>query len=124
MNILGREINFRRSVQANCEIADICPDKDISKFNVVINGDYRTAQTAAAHFMAAMNKAYEDYANFIDPKHKANPITERQLLMLDNEDFNNLFVEALRVFADDGKVTVEAEPVKKKEDGAERNESA
>lgn len=113
MKVFGKEVNFRRSVQSNCEIAEICPDGDINKFNILINGDYKTAQTAAARFMAAMSRAYEDYANFTDPEHKADPVTERELMMLDSDEFNDLFLAALAVFSADGKTTVETEPVKK-----------
>ena len=118
MVVFGKEVNFRRSVQANCEIAEICPDGDINKFNDLINGPYKPAQTAAARFMAAMSRAYEDYANFTDPEHKADPVTERELMMLDGDEFNDLFPQALSVFADDGKTTVETEPVKKTENEA------
>ena len=118
MVVFGKEVNFRRSVQANYEIAEICPDGDINKFNVLINGPYKTAQTAAARFMAAMSRAYEDYANFTDPEHKPDPVTERELMMLDGDEFNDLFLQALNVFADDGKTTVETEPVKKTENEA------
>lgn len=115
MVVLGKDIKFRRSVQANCEIADICPDKDINKFNELINGNYPTAQKAAATFVVALNRAYEDYANYIDPAHEPDPVSIREIMMLDNEQFNDLFMEALKVFADDGKTTVETEPLKKTE---------
>lgn len=115
MVVLGKDIKFRRSVQANCEIADICPNKDINKFNELINGNYPTAQKAAATFIVALNRAYEDYANYIDPAHEPDPVSIREIMMLDNEQFNDLFMEALKVFADDGKTTVETEPLKKTE---------
>lgn len=118
MVVFGKEVNFRRSVQANCEIADICPDGDINKFNELINGNYPTAQKAAATFIVALNRAYEDYANYIDPAHEPDPVSIREIMMLDNEQFNDLFMEALKVFADDGKTTVETEPVKKTENEA------
>ena len=115
MVVLGKDIKFRRSVQANCEIADICPNKDINKFNELINGNYPTAQKAAATFIVALNRAHEDYANYIDPAHEPDPVSIREIMMLDNEQFNDLFMEALKVFADDGKTTVETEPLKKTE---------
>jgi len=114
MEIHGREIRFRRTVLGNCEIAEICPDKDINKFNDLISGEYAIAQRAAAAFMVAMNKGYEMNAKYENPEHVERPLTMEEVLLLDNDTFNDLFLEALSVFADDGRVTVEAEEPKGK----------
>jgi len=114
MEIHGREIHFRRTVLGNCEIAELCPGKDINKFAELIQGDYSTAQKAAAAFIVAMNKGYEMAMAFEDPGHSGKPLTLEEVMLLDNDAFNNLFEEALKVFADDGKTTVDAEPVKGK----------
>lgn len=114
MELHGREIKFRRTVLANCEIAEKCPDGDINRFNELLEGSYAVAQKAAALFMAAMSKGYEMEQKFIDPAYIERPLTEAECLLLDNDDFNNLFAEAMAVFSDDGKVTVETEEPKAK----------
>lgn len=114
MELHGREIKFRRTVLANCEIAEKCPDGDINRFNELLQGSYAVAQKAAAFFMTVLSKGYEMEQKFIDPAYIERPLTEAECLLLDNDDFNNLFAEALAVFTDDGKVTVETEEPKAK----------
>ena len=114
MEIHGREIHFRRSVEANCNIAEICPDKDPNKFNDLINGPYIEAQKSAAVFMSELSKAYEKEQKYNEPGYVENPLTFDEALLLDNDVFNDLFMEAIDVFADDGKTTVEAEAPKAK----------
>lgn len=111
MQIHGREIGFRRTVLGNCEIAEICPNRDINKFNDLVNGDYITTQKAAASFMVALSKGYEMNRAFEEPGYQPRPLTVEELMLLDNEIFNELFVIAISRFADDGKTTVEAEPI-------------
>lgn len=121
MIIHGREIKFRRTVMGNCEIAEICPDKDINRFTELVSGDYATAQTAAAVFMAALSKGYEMAQKYEDPSYTMHPLTKEEVLLLDSDEFNDLFLEALDAFKADGKTTVEAEAPKsaKKSEAAE-----
>lgn len=114
MEFHGREIKFRRTVLANCEIAELCPDGDIAKFETLLNGRYAVAQKTAAAFLAAMSKGYEMEQHFNDPAYEMRPLTADEALLLDNDTFNELFMEALNVFAGDGAVTVEAETPKGK----------
>ena len=114
MEIHGRKIHFRRTVLANCEIAEACPDGDINRFNELLQGSYSVAQKAAALFMSVLSKGYEMEQKFNDPAYIERPLTEAECLLLDNDDFNNLFAEAMSVFTDDGKVTVETEEPKAK----------
>lgn len=114
MEIHGREIKFRRTVLANCEIAEVCPDGDINKIDGLLHAKYATAQKAAATIMSALSKGYEMEQKFNDPSYEMHPLTVDEVLLLDNDEFNALFVEALNVWADDGKVTVEAEEPKQK----------
>lgn len=120
MTINGREIKFRRTVLGNCKIAEICPGKDINQFSALIEGDYPTAQTAAATFVAALSEGYEMWREFEEPGYKGRPVMQAEVMLLDSDDFNNLFAEALSVFSSDGKTTVEAEAPKsgKKEEAA------
>lgn len=112
MIIHGREVKFRRTVLGNCEIAEICPDKDINKLIDLISGDFVTAQTAAAVVIAALSKGYEMARHFEDPSYVMHPCTQEEAMLLDSEEFNTLFSEALDAFTADGKTTVEAEAPK------------
>lgn len=114
MVIHGREIKFRRTVLANCEIAELSPDGDINKFEKLLQGKYALAQRSAAAFMAAMSKGYEMERQYEEPGYQMRPLTVEEALLLDNDAFNDLFAEALAVFADDGKTTVDAEAPKQK----------
>lgn len=118
MILHGREVKFRRTVLGNCEIAEMSPKKDINRFDELLKGDYMTSQNAAAKFMVALSKGYEMNQRFENPDYEMNPLTVEEALLLDGDDFNELFTEALTAFTGD-KPTVEAEPVKEKGKNAE-----
>jgi len=122
MQIHGRDVNFRRTVLGNCEIAEICPKKDINKLgDVFTKSDYATAQRAGAKFMVAMSKGYEMTKHYSDSEYVMRPLTEEEVLLLDSDEFNDLFMEAMNAFIADGKTTVqtEAAPSKNADGGGE-----
>lgn len=114
MIVHGREIKFRRTVLATCEIADVCPDKDISRFGELASADYVSSQKAAAQFVVALNRGYEMNQKYEDPGHEERPLTLEEVMLLDNDDFNTLFQDALKAFEQGGKTTVETEEPKGK----------
>lgn len=116
MEIHGREVRFRRTVLGNCKIADNSPGGDINRFNELLTGDYATAQRAAAVFMAAMSEGYEMARQYDEPGYTMRPLSVDEALILDTDEFNALFAEAMGAFAADGETTVETEPVKKTAD--------
>ena len=116
MIINGKEIGFRRSVSANCRLADIAPGHDIGRFfkEKILSINYAEAQRAAAQLIAAMNEGYELYQHFIDPAHVPDPVQPEALLSLDEATFNALYQEAINAYNNDGKTTVEVQPSKGK----------
>lgn len=134
MQIYGREIKFRRTVGATCDIADLCPDKDISNLGDVMTGGSTRAQfRAMCGFVAALNKGYVDWERF----NAANggraglvamngdvdigihdPLTFDELSTLAPEELTALFVEAMKVFNADAETTVETEPQKKMDEAS------
>lgn len=114
MVIHGREITFKRTVLANCEIADLCPNGDIEKIDKVINTKYAESQRAAAAIMAALSKGAEMARKYEEPGYTMRPLTAEEAMLLDNDEFNSLFTEAWNVFTGDAEVTVEAEAPKVK----------
>lgn len=119
MEIHGRDVNFRRTVLGNCEIAEMCPKKDINKFEELLKSDYATAQNAAAKFIVALSKGYEMNQRFENPGYEMHPLTVDELMLLDNDEFNDLFEAALHAFANDGKTTVDAEAPKRKNEAGD-----
>ena len=117
MEIHGREIGFKRTVLATCEIAELSPKGDINQFvKLLMSKEYAVTQKAAAGFMAALSKGYEMAKAFEDLDYKPRPLTFDEVMCLDNDEFNALFQEALTAWTGE-KVTVEAEEVKVKGKG-------
>lgn len=113
MRVNGREINFLRTVSATIEVANMCKDGDIKNAESLFDGNYQDSQISAAKFIAVLSTGYEDNKAFREPGYKKNPITEQEVLSLTDEQFNELFSEAIKAYAGE-KETIETEPVKKK----------
>lgn len=109
MEIHGREIGFKRTVLATCEIAELSPKGDIKQFDkLLMSKEYAVTQKAAAGFIAALSKGYEMAKAFEDLDYKPRPLTFDEVMCLDNDAFNELFQEAITAWLGE-KVTVEAE---------------
>lgn len=115
MLIHGREIKFLRTVQAACEIADICPKGDMANLGKLFEGTTKNRITNMANIIHFLNEGYEEAKAFEEEGYKPNPISVKEIMLLDEETFNNLFVEATDAFYGD-KQTVEVEEPKKKEE--------
>ena len=114
MLIHGREIQFLRTVQAACDIADICPKGDMANIAELFKGTTKTRITNMANIIHFLSVGYEEAKAFEEEGYKPNPITVKELMALDENTFNILFAEATEAFYSD-KQTVEVEPEKKKE---------
>ena len=114
MLIHGREIKFLRTVQAACDIADICPNGDMANIAELFKGTTKTRVTNMANIIHFLSVGYEEAKAFEEEGYKPNPITVKELMALDEDTFNILFAEATEAFYSD-KQTVEVEPEKKKE---------
>ena len=113
MKVNGREINFKRTVAANCKIADLCPDMDIKNADKLFAGKYQDSQLTAAKVIAILSDGYEQNRKFSEPGYEPHPISVEELLTLDDELFGELFGEAMEAYAGE-KATVETEPEKGK----------
>lgn len=114
MLIKGREIKFLRTVGAACEIADICPNGDMANIGKLFEGTTKNRITNMAQVIHFLNQGYEEAKAFDEEGYVPKPITVKELMTLDEDTFNELFVEATGAFYAD-KQTVEVEPEKKKE---------
>lgn len=113
MNINGREIKFLRSVGATMDIADLCPNGDISKIQSLFTGKFRDAQINTAKFIIALNNGYENAKKYEDENYIPNPLKLEELINMPHEIFNDLLTEATEEFSKIDR-TVETEDTGKK----------
>lgn len=112
MEVNGRDVRFCRTVAANCRIADLCKDGDISNIGTLLSGKYQDSQKIAAKFIAIMSDGYEQKMKFADPGHEPDPISEEEAMTLEERQFSQLFDEAFKAWMGE-KPTIETQPVKK-----------
>ena len=119
MIVNGRDIQFKRTVKATCDIADMCPESDAANLDKLFNEKYQISQVKAAKFMAILSQGYEMSTKFSDPDYEPSPLTEEEAMYLSEEEFNALFTEAVAAWTGE-KLTVETKPVKGKKKAAEQ----
>lgn len=115
MIVHGREIKFLRTVNAACEIAELCPKQTLQNIAKLFEGSDKYRITNMANIIHFLNEGYEEAKAFEEEGYTPKPITVKELLLLDEVTFNALFVEATDAFYAD-KQTVEVEEEKKKEE--------
>lgn len=115
MIIFGKERGFRFTVGASVEIAEMCPDGDLTKIEKFLSGKYGRVTRNGAKLIIELNKAYEMQRSFEDETYKPEPLTMAQLMALSAEQFTALMSEAMAAFEAGRKTTVEVEPSKKNE---------
>ena len=119
MKLNGREVHFKRTIWATNAITKMCPDGDLQRFNELFNGDTAEQILNMAAFIAIMSEGYEKARAFQASRsgeaYEEDPVTLDEIMALDDMDiFVELQNEAVKAWVDDGKVTVESEPVKTK----------
>lgn len=119
MEIHGREVTFKRTVGANCAIEKYFEPSGGFDLKRISEGSYSEQQTNAAFIMEELSKGAEEAA-FWDAYNRGetymvHPLTRDEAMTLSNEEFNALFVEALKVWAS-ASPTVKAKPAEKKTD--------
>ena len=121
MKIRGREIGFLRTVQTACDIAEMCPDKDLRNVESLFNGTISQINKNGAMFIHLMNKGYEMAKHFDDPTYEPNPISVEEIMYLKDEEYQELFNAMMDAFIGD-KTTVEVEESKKKDANEEESD--
>lgn len=116
MTINGREVGFRRTIGADVDIGEICPGGDLGRVGELFGDTGNIAMNIGAFVkvMLILNKWYEATARLNDPTYNPAPLTEVELLSLDEDTFYALEGEMMDAWARDTKQTVEAVPTSKK----------
>lgn len=119
MIINGREVKFRRTVGADMEIGELCPGRDLGRIGDLFGDGMTFSDNVASvtRIMLILNKWAEATARLNDPDYVPAPLTEDEILTLDETDFADLQQEMMDAWARDTKRTVETAPIK----GAKKN---
>lgn len=115
MIIHGKDIRFKLTTGASGEIADLCPNRDISRIAEMLNGAFGDSVRICDKFCVILNKWYvraEKYAG-----RKADSLDEGEILVLDPSEYNQIMTEAMNAFKGDTAQDVDVKPIKKAEEG-------
>ena len=117
MELNGREVGFMYSMRAAKAFADFCPERNFSRIGEALSGQYGNIIDNQTNFILALNRAY-----CMSAEHKEEgqePITVDELLDLDQETFQNVFLAAANAMTEDRKTHVEAKPAPRKKGHAQ-----
>lgn len=118
------DLKFERTVWAERQLAKLCPNNDIKKFNDMLETDDTVKQFDLMEDMIIiMHQAYERKKKFLGEEFEHIEVTREMLEMLNEDELSALAVRAFDDFKTDGKVTVEAEPKKEEAEGVQQIES-
>lgn len=118
------EIRFERTVWAERQLAKLCPNNNIQKFQEVLATEDTTKQFDALEDMILiLHQAYERKMKFLGKKFEPIELTRDILECFNEEDLANLATRAFADFKIDGEVTVDIEPTKKEKAEAKEAES-
>ena len=112
MFVHGREVKFKFTIGASIEVARMCKDGKLENIGLIFEGTYEEVAHNNNMFIIALHKGYIDSMKFEDPKFDEEPITEQEILLLDQKEYSQLQDEAYAAYYGDSKRNVETEPVK------------
>lgn len=109
------DIKFERTVWAEKQLSNLCPNNDIKRLNDILQGDNTTKQFEMMQDMVIiMHQAYERKQKFLNSEFEPIEVTREFLDCLNEEELSNLALRAFGDFKEDGKTLIEAEPKKEK----------
>ena len=115
MKIFDEEYGFLLTVGASAEIADLCPDGDLTRMGELLEGRYSQTVNFTAAFIQAMAKGFDDAKRFAGEEVTHKPLTAEMVKALPSNVFKDVQAAALAAFQGDTKTTVEVAPSKKGE---------
>lgn len=114
MIIHGKERGFCLTIGATIEIAEFCPNGDISKIgDAITKGGYAVQMSNICKMIVALNRGYEERRAFEEPGYVPDPLTEQEVRSLTTTDLTMLQGEAMVAFSRDSETTVETKTPKK-----------
>lgn len=114
MVIHGKERGFALTIGATIEIAEFCPNGDISRVgDAITKGGYAKQMRNIVKLIVALNRGYEEKRKFEEPGYASEPLTEAEVASLTTGELTELQVEAMAAFGQDAQSTVETKPSKK-----------
>lgn len=121
MELNGREIGFAYNMRAAKMLVDLAPDRDLTKIGDALTGKHGNIVDNQAKFIIALSAAY-----CMSAEHRAEgiaPITMDELLDMDQETFQAVFLESSNAFLDGQKTNVQTRPARKKASAQPENQS-
>lgn len=110
------------SMRAAKMFADFCPDRDFSRIGEALSGKSGNIIENQARFIIALNLAYCKSADHRDEG--CEPLTMDELLDLDQQTFQDLFLEAAAAMQAGSETHVETKPApRKKASARQENQS-
>lgn len=115
MIIYGKEYHFALTIWAQQQIAKLCPNGDIKRFNELFGGENLCAGDldTVAKICVIMSEAYETKQTFLDLEYSRHPLTMEVVQSLEMDEFEQLVNEAIVSYMHDETPTVKTEPQKK-----------
>lgn len=113
MKIFGREIGMALTVGATAEIADMCPDKDLSRIGELFDQPYGQQIDFIVSFIEALNKGYVNQKKL--EGENCDRLCREEILALSPAQFQELQAEAMKTFGADSESEIETESKKNME---------
>ncbi len=115
MKINGREINFLRTVKVTCDIAEMCPNKDIQRIGELFSeNDVATTIKSGAKLIHYLNEGYEMNKKYNEPGYEPKILSEEEIMYLDDTTYTKLMQAAMKGMGIGAETTIEVEEPKKK----------
>lgn len=116
MVIHGKDRKFLLTIGASADIADLCPDGDMTQIGEIFAKASFAEQVKFTIKMAiAMNRGYEENKAFEIAGYEEDVITEKELRTLTPDQLQELSSAVLAAYRGDMSGEIEAEPEKKRE---------
>lgn len=117
MIIHGKERSFLMTVQASVDIAEMCPDGDLSRVREALDGSQMKALRFIAKFIAALSRGYENNRKYEEPGYDPDPLTVDEILSMPFSEIKAVETEALKAFYGSAKTEIDTKDQPKKEEG-------
>lgn len=112
MELNNRIVKFTYNMRAAKMFADFCPDRDISRIAEALSGKYGNIIENQSHFIIALNLGYCKSRDHKDED--LEPITMDELLDLEQDEFQKVFLEAAKCMQDDKQTKMQTKPAPRK----------